>query len=132
METMGIVAIAFVAVVVVRMVFQRGSSEQAMAEVEQIPVASLEQLNTLFAEEDSGKRLLFLHDPWCPISARAARQVATFGKPVHLIDVSTQHDLRDEVELRTGIRHESPQAIVFADGRPFWFASHGRITSLRH
>jgi bacillithiol system protein YtxJ len=29
---------------------------------------------------------------------------------------------------RCGVRHESPQAILFEAGRPVWHASHGAIT----
>lgn len=33
-----------------------------------------------------------------------------------------------EIEERTGIRHESPQAIVMRGGEPVWHASHRGVT----
>jgi bacillithiol system protein YtxJ len=129
LESLGIVAIAFVAVLAVRALVQRRSEGSNLTEVELIPVAGPDDLAALFDQSTTEKSLLFLHDPFCPTSARAARQITAFGKPVHLINVSTQPELTEEVEQRTGIKHESPQAFVFSNGRPFWFASHGRITS---
>lgn len=49
---------------------------------------------------------------------------------VAAVDVSGHRDLSDEIERRTGIRHESPQAFVIQNGVPIWSASHGGITSL--
>jgi bacillithiol system protein YtxJ len=87
--------------------------EQALEELFQLP----------------GPTLLYLHDPWCPVSARAYRVLAALDGPIPSIDVSTQHDLTQAIEDRTGIRHESPQAILLVDGAPVWHASHGRISS---
>ena len=76
----------------------------------------------------SGITLLFLHDPGCPISRRAYWEVARVGGEAALLDVRTAPALADEVERRTGVRHESPQAIVLRHGRPVWSASHYGVT----
>jgi len=78
----------------------------------------------------SGAVLVYLHDPWCPISGRAYRELAPFTGPIPLIDVSADRHLSDAIEERTGIRHESPQAILFVDGEPVWNASHHRISGI--
>ena len=72
---------------------------------------------------------IFLHDPWCPISARAFRQMEQLGGEIPTVDVSRQRRLSSEVERRTGVRHESPQVIVFRNGIAVWNASHGRVTA---
>ena len=77
----------------------------------------------------AGLALLFLHDPGCPISLRAYWEVAQVGDEVALIDVRAAPALAGEVERRTGVRHESPQAIALRDGRPVWTASHGGVTA---
>jgi bacillithiol system protein YtxJ len=71
--------------------------------------------------------LVFLHDPWCPISARAARQVAQVDVEVVTIDVSREHDLSRDIVRRTGIQHASPQAILIDEGVAVWSASHFSI-----
>lgn len=44
------------------------------------------------------------------------------------IDVVDQRPLSQGVARRTGVRHESPQALLFTGGRCVWHASHGAIT----
>lgn len=86
-------------------------------------------LDALFARSHEGTIVLFLNDPYCPVSARAHGRVTDAGGEIHLIDVSRQHALNRAVQERTGVRHESPQAFVLRDGEPVWHASHGRITT---
>src|SRR5688572_13068451 len=76
-----------------------------------------------------GLQLLLLHDPGCPISAFAYWEVAQVGGEAGLADVRAAPTLATAVERRTGVRHESPQAIVVRDGRPIWSASHFGVTS---
>ncbi len=90
-------------------------------------LASVSDLDAVFASSREQARLLFLHDPWCPISAMATRQIAQVDAYVATVDVSRQHDLSREIERRTGIRHESPQLILIRDGRAIWDASHSSI-----
>ncbi len=90
-------------------------------------LASVSGLDALFASSRERAILLFLHDPWCPISAMATRQVAQIDADIVKVDVSRQHDLSREIERRTGIRHESPQLILIRDGSAVWDASHSSI-----
>ncbi len=77
--------------------------------------------------------LLYKHSMTCPIS-RAAHQeldallTARPDAPVYLLDVNRSRDLSDYVAERTGLRHESPQAIVLRAGEPAWHAAHFEIT----
>ena len=90
------------------------------------PVRSLDELEGWLGKP--GPVLLYLHDPWCPINASSYRELAPFTGPIPIVDVSTGRALSHYIEERTGIRHESPQAILFNDGEPVWHASHFRIT----
>ena len=47
----------------------------------------------------------------------------------YLVDVSRQHDVKRAVETQTGVRHESPQAIIVRNGKAVWDASHFAITA---
>jgi bacillithiol system protein YtxJ len=76
-----------------------------------------------------GPTLLFLHDPGCPISLIAHYEVAAVDGEVALIDVRSSPALSREVEQRTGIKHESPQAIVLREGQAVWSASHFGVTA---
>ena len=77
--------------------------------------------------------LLIKHSFRCPISARAFDEyqafIDTHPRTSHgWIDVVAQRPLSLDVAKDTGIRHESPQAIVFEHGKVIWNASHGSIT----
>jgi bacillithiol system protein YtxJ len=95
-----------------------------------VEVKTAGDLERLFALSDEGTIVLFLHDPWCPVSGRAHREVRAAGGEVYIVDVSRRHDLNRLIEQKTGVRHESPQAFLIRDGRPVWHASHGRVTAL--
>jgi bacillithiol system protein YtxJ len=49
--------------------------------------------------------------------------------PVSIVVVQKSRDVSREVEARTGVPHESPQALVLRDGRAVWSASHFDITA---
>jgi bacillithiol system protein YtxJ len=91
------------------------------------PVASEAELDEVFAKSVHTTALLFLHDPYCPISSMAYEEVEQLEGRIELLDVAENSALGRSVEVRTGIRHESPQAIVLRRGVPTWHASHRGI-----
>ncbi|MBX6378675.1 MAG: bacillithiol system redox-active protein YtxJ [Clostridia bacterium] len=80
--------------------------------------------------------LLFKHSTRCPISAAAHRAftafageaAATAGARCFLVDVIQCRALSQEIARRTGVTHESPQALLLVNGRCVWHASHYDIT----
>ncbi len=88
-----------------------------------------EELQGVFALSDEQPVMLFLYDPFCPVNARAMRQVDELSQEVYIVDVAQRHGLGTEIQLATGVRHESPQLIILRNGAPAWHASHGRITA---
>jgi monothiol bacilliredoxin len=92
-----------------------------------IAVADADSVQALSGR--SGLTLLYLHDPWCPISSRAFRQLDGLGGVIEVVDVDAGPDLASAIEAMTGIRHESPQVILLRDGAPIWSASHFAITA---
>jgi bacillithiol system protein YtxJ len=88
------------------------------------------ELDAAFAAE---RFLLFKHSTLCPISAAAFEEYERWSEDhpqaaTGWIDVIQERALARTVAERTGIRHESPQAILLAHGRARWDASHGAIT----
>jgi bacillithiol system protein YtxJ len=95
-----------------------------------VPVADTMALGDWIERSHEEPVVLFLHDPWCPISGRANGEMRRVNyTPIALVDVSRQRDVSQEVERTTGVRHESPQVIVLRDGKPLWDASHFAITA---
>lgn len=86
----------------------------------------------LVSKSENGA-FLFKHSTQCPISGAAYEQ---FEKFLHTQDLAANHALvrviesrsaSDEIESRTGIQHESPQALLFKGGKVVWNASHRAI-----
>jgi bacillithiol system protein YtxJ len=76
--------------------------------------------------------VFFKHSPRCPVSRTALREVENFAAgnadiPVFLIDVVEYRDLSRDLAERTGVRHESPQVVIWREGAAAWHASHYRI-----
>ncbi|MDH3494727.1 MAG: bacillithiol system redox-active protein YtxJ [Acidobacteriota bacterium] len=92
-----------------------------------IEVDTSEGLEEVFARSNESPALLFKHSVTCPISLAAYRSVATVDNDVYLVVVQRARDISDEVESRTGIRHESPQALVISNGACVFHASHYNI-----
>ena len=93
------------------------------------PVSDAAALEELFARSHTEPVLLFKHSNACPISSRAYREMQGVRTPVSIVVVQKSRDVSREVEQRTGVRHETPQALVLRNGRAVWNASHFDITS---
>jgi bacillithiol system protein YtxJ len=77
--------------------------------------------------------LLFKHSPVCPISTAAREQYEAWRAelpdvPTAFVDVIAARAVARGLAERCGVRHESPQAILFEQGKPVWHASHDAIT----
>jgi bacillithiol system protein YtxJ len=87
-----------------------------------------------FLRRSAGRpAVLFKHSTRCPISAAALREFEAFagaegGVPCARVLVVEQRPLSGFIAEASGVRHESPQAILFRDGRAAWSASHRAIT----
>jgi bacillithiol system protein YtxJ len=92
------------------------------------PVSDCAALESLVALSHERPVILFKHSLTCPISSAAYREMSDLNGEVSLIVVQQARDVSREVERLTGIRHESPQAIILRNGQPVWDASHWRIT----
>ena len=90
---------------------------------------SSEKLEELFQKSHEAPVLVFKHSTTCPISAAAYRQIEGVDGDVNIIVVQTARGVSNELANRTGIRHESPQAIVLKDGKPVYHAAHYDVTA---
>lgn len=87
------------------------------------------ELEELFQLSHSRPVILFKHSSTCPISAAAYQQMSRYGGPVSLVVVQRERDLSRRIESLTGVRHESPQAIILRNGQAVWSASHWSVTA---
>jgi len=91
-------------------------------------IDTLHKLEAAIEESRLRPVLLFKHSTSCGISSGVFRDVSRVDADINLVIVQTDRDISNEIARRTGIKHESPQAIVFKDGEPVYHASHYDIT----
>ena len=76
------------------------------------------------------------HSLTCPVSTAGFREFEKYldgredsGDAVFaLIQIQKQRPLSNHVAQVTGVRHESPQALIMQEGKVLWHASHWAIT----
>ncbi|MGN7401413.1 bacillithiol system redox-active protein YtxJ [Cytobacillus praedii] len=83
--------------------------------------------------EEGSLFLLLKHSSTCPISHAAYEEYEKFVnenesvKSFYLV-VQEDRPLSNHIAENFQIKHESPQAILFNNGKPIWHASHWKIT----
>ena len=86
------------------------------------------------APRRSAPSLVFKHSPYCGLSDLAREQVQAFAEThpectVVTVDVIGQRAESRRLAVEFGVMHESPQALLLADGAVVWHASHRQITA---
>lgn len=89
-----------------------------------INVDSLAGLERLVAESHERPVILFKHSNSCNISSGVYHEVARVAAEINIVIVQTHRELSNAIAEMTGVRHQSPQAIVLRDGKPVYHASH--------
>ncbi|WP_026693629.1 bacillithiol system redox-active protein YtxJ [Peribacillus kribbensis] len=92
-------------------------------------ILSQEQFEEL---ADSDMFLLVKHSLTCPVSQAAFEEYEKFavasGINTAYLAVQEARPLSNFVAEKYQIKHESPQAILFKNGKPVWNTSHWKIT----
>lgn len=99
-------------------------------------IQSREALDSLLETSQDHPVVVFKHSLTCPVSTAALREYERFleqrqsdeSVTFTLIEIQKHRDLSNEVAQRSGVRHESPQALLFRGGEATWNASHWGIT----
>jgi bacillithiol system protein YtxJ len=92
-------------------------------------ISSKEDFDELVKRSKRKPVAIFKHSLACPVSSSAYRELESFPTEIALVEIQNARDLSQEIGVRTGIRHESPQLIVLRNGQPVWHASHWKITA---
>lgn len=91
---------------------------------------SLSELHEILAAP--GKKLFFKHSTRCGTSSMALKQFerqfdVESGISCYFLDLLKYREISNEIALRTGIYHQSPQVIVLQDEKVVYNASHHHI-----
>lgn len=78
---------------------------------------------------------LLKHSLVCPVSSRAFDVFVKFYESHNdgsveffVLKIQSHRDVSNFVGVETGVKHESPQVILFRDGKAVWDDSHYMIT----
>jgi bacillithiol system protein YtxJ len=94
-----------------------------------IELNSIEKLEAIYRQSNEKPVVLFKHSLTCPISAGIYEEVSGVEGDVNIVIMQKSRDVSNEIAQKTGIRHESPQAIVLKDSKVVYHASHYDITA---
>jgi bacillithiol system protein YtxJ len=81
----------------------------------------------------SNEFLLMKHSLTCPISSAAYEEYEKFEEehpsiPTYYLYVQDDRPLSNYIAETYSVQHESPQALLFKNGKVVWNASHWKIT----
>jgi bacillithiol system protein YtxJ len=90
-----------------------------------------EQFETLLQTQE--KFFLLKHSLTCPISHAAYQEYEKYAQenhnlPTYFLAVQEARPLSNAIAEKFQIKHESPQAFLFSQGKAVWNASHWKIT----
>lgn len=94
-----------------------------------IEINSNEQLDKLFEKSNEKPVVLFKHSTTCPISFGVYQEISNADAEINIVIIQQSRNISNAIAEKTGIRHESPQAIVLKNGEPIFHASHYDITA---
>lgn len=82
---------------------------------------------------DNNQFIFFKNSMTCPISSNAFSQFEQFTKeypkvPAYYLNVQQSRALSNYIAETYGIKHESPQIILFKNNEAKWHTSHWNIT----
>lgn len=97
------------------------------------PLQSEEDYRQLLRDSATAPVLLLKHSTACPVSAGARRAYVQFTEEEPAagcweVLVIEQRPLSRQIAEETGVHHQSPQVILFIDGKPVWSVTHRNIT----
>lgn len=97
----------------------------AMMKANFTEISTPDALEELFVRSQQQPVVVFKHSVSCPISLNVHAEVArNYAGDIALVIVQRARALSNDLAARTGVRHESPQALVLRDGKAVWHASH--------
>ncbi len=94
-----------------------------------IALDTTEKLEQLISESAEKPVVLFKHSTTCPISAGVYQEISSADADINLVIVQNSRNVSTAIAEKTGIRHESPQAIVLKNGKVIYSASHYDVTA---
>lgn len=115
-----------------------GSSENqnsSKSKVNWIPLKDLGQLNEIISISNENPVIIFKHSTRCSVSRMALKQfeneydVETLccNVSTYFLDLLEYRTISNEIAIRFGVNHQSPQLLLIKDGKSVYDVSHSDI-----
>ena len=98
------------------------------------PLGTEEDYKNLVKLSHESPVYLLKHSLICPVSSAAYREFEAFLRvntsvPGFVVKIQENRALSGRIAEDTGVRHESPQVLLFKDGEVVWNESHYGISA---
>jgi bacillithiol system protein YtxJ len=96
-------------------------------------LTSADQIEVIIAASENKPQLIYKHSHTCGICFIAKKKIEgafdaiSKKAAMHFLDVKKQRTVSEAVAEAFDVRHESPQALIIAEGECIWHASHFSI-----
>jgi bacillithiol system protein YtxJ len=100
-----------------------------------VELSTVEAFDDFVATSSAAPVIVYKHSLTCGTSAAAFEEIEELadelpeGVRLGMVRVQAARGVSNHIAARLGVRHESPQVLVIADGRVVWHASHYRVTA---
>ena len=99
------------------------------------PLDSIGQLDEIAQESKNKPQLIFKHSTTCGISRMVLNMFTGSynldnSADLHFLDLHAHRDVSNEVAIKFGVMHQSPQLLIVKDGEVYFHTSHGAIADI--
>lgn len=113
-------------------IFGSSEDESATSKIGWNPLTDLGQLNEIVDFSNEKVVLIFKHSTRCSISRFALKQFENEFDledkiTPYFLDLLNHRDISNEIAVRFGVEHQSPQLILIKNGKAIFSASHSDI-----
>ena len=118
---------------IISLFFSLFSSGDDTGDLTWIVLNRSEQLDSILRGSNSRLMIIFKHSSRCGISSMILNdftrnyKLSDDSAELYFLDIIKENELSNEVSIRYGVVHESPQLIVIKDEKVIHHASHFRI-----
>lgn len=116
--------------------FGKHDADSAESKLSWIPLIEMDQLDDIFEQSYKKPQLVYKHSTTCGISSMVlnmfTRAYTLNEEDVDLffLDIHRNRPVSNEIAERYQVRHESPQLLLFKEGKVAVHTSHGAIAEL--
>lgn len=85
---------------------------------------SLEKLEGLFARSHEAPVVIFKHSSRCGVSSAVSQRMTGLDAEINVVVVQNSREVSAAIVEKTGVVHQTPQAMIIRNGEAVYQASH--------